>query len=224
MDINKWDNYIELLRHVPPEKDSLDFFSSLPSTSAYMKEHARLQAVSFASRLLKNDSMDTLWRQTLSTPGTIKHIVMLVRKDIMSLEYRIKNEETGNSDGNARESDWAPDVALLVQLGSRINGFHNTVHGGILAALLDECLGSTVETVRCCLSGAKGLTTINPLYTANLNLNYRRPAESPGVLIVEARMLKRQGRKWLLQGRIRGEDGRVRVDATSLWIAGTEKI
>lgn len=220
MDIDKWTNYVELLREVPPDKESLAFFSSLPSTSAYIHNLANLQSVPFSSNFVKKDTMDTLWSQTLRAPDTIKHAIMLIRKDIMSLEYRMPDKPTDDDNG----SDWAPDVALLVQLGSQVNGFHNIVHGGILAALLDECLGSAVETIRCCLSGSKNMTLINPLYTANLTLNYRRPAESPGVLIVEARMQQRQGRKWLLQGRVRGEDGRVRVDATSLWIAGAEKI
>ncbi|KAK3179279.1 hypothetical protein K4F52_009250 [Lecanicillium sp. MT-2017a] len=221
MDINKWQNYVELLRGNPPDKESLAFFSGLPSTSSFINDHAYLRPVPFGSRFVKKDSMDTLWSQTLNTPDTIKHAVVLIRKDIMSLQYRIKDEEVADYG-----CKWVPDVALLVQLGSKINGFHNTVHGGVLAAVLDECFATAVETVRCCLSGPKGkyLTTINPLYTANLSLNYRRPAESPGVLIVEARLQQRQGRKWLLQGRIRGEDGRVLVDATSLWIAGTGKI
>lgn len=216
MDINKWKSYVELLQQTPAEEGSLAFFSDHPSTSSYMKNHAHLQPAAFPSRLLKNSSMDTFWSQTLNTPDTIKHAVLLISKDIMNLQYQILEE--------AQADDWVPDVSLLVQLGSRINGWEDTVHGGVLASLLDECLGCAVETVRCSLVGTNGLTTTSPLYTANLNINYRRPAESPGMLIVEARMHKREGRKWLLHGRILGEDGKVRVDATSLWIAGGEKM
>lgn len=219
MDVNKWKNYIELLRDVPVDKDSLAAFSSLPSTNKFMSTNAHLQTVAFTSCIAKNDSMDTFWSKTLNTPDTVTHAIALIRKDIMTYQYQIE----GNQDEG--EKEWAPDVALVVQLGSQMNGFHNTVHGGLVAALLDECLGLTVETIRCCLQpGTKGLTVSSPLYTAYLHINYRRPTESPGVYIVEARLQRREGRKWMLQGRIRGDDGKVRADANSLWIAAVQKM
>lgn len=219
MDINKWKNYIELLRDVPVDKDSLAAFSRLPSTKKFMSTNAHLQPVAFTSCITKNDSMDTFWNKTLKTPDTITHTIALIRKDIMTYQY-----QNGDNQENDQK-EWVPDFALIVQLGSQMNGFHNTVHGGLVAALLDECLGLTVEAIRSCFqSGANGLVTSSPLYTANLYINYRRPTESPGVYIVEARLQRREGRKWMMQGRFRGENGEVRADANSLWIAAVQKM
>ncbi|KAJ3496494.1 hypothetical protein NLG97_g2613 [Lecanicillium saksenae] len=140
MDINNWKNYVELLRQVPVDKDSLAFFSGVPSTSSYMRDHAHLQPAVFPSRLLKNSSMDTFWSQTLNTPDTIQHAILLIRKSIMNLQYQTPEFQADDS------LEWTPDVSLLVQLGSRINGWQDTVHGGVLASLLGECLGCAVET------------------------------------------------------------------------------
>ena len=80
------------------------------------------------------------------------------------------------------------------------------VHGGYIAAVFDEVLGSAQS-----LSG-------NPGMTANLSINYRRPTPLFEEITYEAELVSVVGRKILTSGRSFFE-GKVTAEATGLFIS-----
>ncbi|PIG86240.1 hypothetical protein AARAC_004697 [Aspergillus arachidicola] len=212
---HEWKHYIEFITTVPIDQESLAFFSVRPSAAPYLSDASTLQPIPFATRFVKKDNSDTFFSQTINTDDTISQALALIRKDILRIDPKLGERELQSS------SD--PDVVLLVHLGSQLNGFQDTIHGGVLASLLDEAFSCCVESLSCCIDLKEQRAFNQRLYTASLNITYRQPVSSPGVYIVEARLGRRDGRKWFLDGRVLGEDGVARVEAKSLWIRAKDK-
>lgn len=104
-------------------------------------------------------------------------------------------------------------VRASVVFGHRACGHPTLVHGGALAAVLDDVCGVLFLSL-----GQSG-------FTANLNINYRAPVPAQAPLVVEARVDRietaRSGaRKVYIKAVVKGADtGRVHVDAEALFIA-----
>jgi uncharacterized protein (TIGR00369 family) len=79
-------------------------------------------------------------------------------------------------------------------------GYHGIVHGGILAALLDETMGwaTSVRSGRLFLS-------------VELNLRFLKPAPADKRFIVHGEVLERRRRFWWARGHVRDEEGTVYV-------------
>jgi len=84
----------------------------------------------------------------------------------------------------------------------------DTVHGGVVAAMLDEVLG-----VAATAAGASGLT-------AGIDVRYQAATPSDIELTVRARFTHREGRKSFAAGEVIG-DGVVTATATAVFIAPT---
>jgi acyl-coenzyme A thioesterase PaaI-like protein len=98
-----------------------------------------------------------------------------------------------------------------VEFGKAFEGAPGCVHGGFVAAVLDEALGMA------CIFGG------GPAMTAELTTRYLRhtPIETP--LRIEAKLDSVEGRRVRTSGRVTAE-GITVVDSTGLFIAvGTEK-
>ncbi|KAL4926785.1 PaaI family thioesterase [Aspergillus undulatus] len=118
----------------------------------------------------------------------------------------------------APENTNEPACILFAQLGNGLNGFEGTVHGGVIASLIDESLSLCVESFRAVLSQENA-----PLYTAKLAIFYRKPVQSPNIICVKTWLQKKEGRKWYLKGELVTEDGQVRAVAESLWISARKE-
>lgn len=77
------------------------------------------------------------------------------------------------------------------------------MHGGMVATLLDEAMGSVA-----------GIST----FTAFLNITYKKPVPTPGVMMCRARVTRREGRKFFMQGSIEDGMGTVYATAESLFV------
>lgn len=193
---------------VPVDKDAVDFFSANPGVKPYVAD-SKFEPVPFYSRIPKNDAEDTFFAETIKSPQTIPRALLLLRSDIAHLRYDF---ETGPAAAGEE-----PDTVALVQIGSKLNGYRDTIHGGMLASLLDEAVGFNVDALCSCAEAQEKKQSRARLYTAYLNTTYKRPAQ-PGVYAVESRLVKRDGRKWYLKGRIVGDDGAVYTEADVLYI------
>ncbi len=90
------------------------------------------------------------------------------------------------------------------------NGFADVLHGGIVAAALDEIMAWTAMLV-------EGVMVV----TGTLDLRYRKPAPVAKTLILEGELLSRRGRRLQIAGRLL--DGEVRVaDAEGMFLAVDE--
>ncbi|XP_077176876.1 acyl-coenzyme A thioesterase THEM4-like [Paroedura picta] len=98
-------------------------------------------------------------------------------------------------------------VVSVFQLGPYLQGPPGFVHGGSIAAILDN-------TLVCCL-----LSFVGHVLTANLNINYKNPVHLGSVVVTEGKLDKTEGRKMLVSGQVRSGDGEtLHAEATALFI------
>ncbi|KAI9882783.1 MAG: Aminomethyltransferase, mitochondrial, partial [Watsoniomyces obsoletus] len=98
-------------------------------------------------------------------------------------------------------------------LGEDLCGHPGIVHGGLLATLLDEGLAF------CCFPALPSRIAM----TANLNVNYRKPAPAGRYYVLRANTVKVEGRKAWVEGRIEtleeeGKEPIVVTEASALYI------
>jgi acyl-coenzyme A thioesterase PaaI-like protein len=94
---------------------------------------------------------------------------------------------------------------LAVTLGAPYEGPPGNVHGGVIALLLDQLLGSVAAWAS------------RPGMTAYLNLTYRRPTPL-GPISGEARVAEISGRKTVVVGELRNAAGETTVEAEALFV------
>ncbi|KAG9408131.1 hypothetical protein AC1031_021376 [Aphanomyces cochlioides] len=100
----------------------------------------------------------------------------------------------------------------VIQFGANLCGHEGVVHGGCISTVIDELFQWTAYW-----------TTGRIGYTANLNVNYRRPlpVERPG--IITAQFEKRDGRKLYMNARLEDNDGHLYTEATTLFLLPKEE-
>lgn len=104
-------------------------------------------------------------------------------------------------------------LVSIFYLGSDVSGHPGIVHGGLLATILDEGLA------RCCFPALPSGVGV----TANLNIDYRRPAPANSYAVLRAETVKVEGRKAWVEGRIEtlpeeGKEPVVLVEAKALFV------
>ena len=110
--------------------------------------------------------------------------------------------------------DGGKSLIMVAYLGEFICGFPGFIHGGLLATLLDEALGTCTFPA---LPNKLGMT-------ASLTLNYRAPTKAGQYIVVKAKVTKSEGRKAWAEGHIetlpkKEEEEPVKlVEATGLFV------
>ncbi|PGH34249.1 hypothetical protein GX50_02926 [[Emmonsia] crescens] len=229
--------YADFINNVPVSQDDINFFSTLPCAEPYIHNPSTYRIIPFIPRFDKGeDTTDRFFSSVINTPETVPRLIAVMRRpELNPNAAALSATESGKKHGKPQPSATPPsppplpaatqnpsstadpDFLLLLQLGPSLSGFRDTVHGGVLATLLDETLSNCVEAFRQDMSVIGG--EVRPrLYTAKLEVSYRLPVETPGVIIVKAWLKGIEGRKWFLEGQVVGEDGTVRAEAKSLWI------
>ncbi|PGH07025.1 hypothetical protein GX51_02065 [Blastomyces parvus] len=224
-------SYAEFLNNVPVSEDDINFFSGIPCAKPYLNNPSTYRVIPFHPRFDKGDadSTDRFFSNVINTPETVPRLVAVMRRPELNpmaaalLGTPSKQEDEKpliaapptTTQNPLPAAD--PDFLLLLQLGRSVSGFRDTVHGGVLATLLDETLSNCVEAFRQDMP-VNGGEDRPRLYTAKLQVSFRAPVETPGVIIVKAWFKGVEGRKWFLEGQVVGEDGTVRAKAESLWV------
>ena len=111
--------------------------------------------------------------------------------------------------------DGGKSLIAIFHLGHDVCGHPDMVHGGLLATLLDEALA------RCCFPALPNRVAV----TANLNIDYRRPAMAGSYFALKATTVRVEGRKAWVEGRIENlpspassDEGELLVEAKGLFI------
>jgi len=168
-------------------QESLDHFTSLPWCAQLIMDSAFVP-MKTPSRTPKPSTEDSLFGQTLQTKETIRAC--------LSFHKRPSGTTTTKCDAGVRE------VRMLLSLGSGVNGHPHTCHGGLVATMLDEVLGLMVS-----------FHQVRSTFTAFLNVEFKKPVPTPGIVLCRAWVTRAEGRKIWARGTI--EDGRGNVYATS---------
>jgi uncharacterized protein (TIGR00369 family) len=95
------------------------------------------------------------------------------------------------------------EVRALYTVDSRYNGYPGVVHGGIVAAMLDE-------------GGARVTMIVDPsrfMMTATLNIRYRKPVPVDTELLLVGKLIRDRGRLAQAHSEIRLPDGTVCAEA-----------
>lgn len=105
------------------------------------------------------------------------------------------------------------ELTLLFRLGSGLNGYPGTVHGGIVATLLDEATGAILV-----LNMLRGVWPMIPAMTAYLNTTFVKPVPTSAVVLGRARVDKIDGRKVYLSAVIEDGEGNELARGEALYI------
>lgn len=94
-------------------------------------------------------------------------------------------------------------------IGRRLAGHAGLIHGGLVAVLLDECMG------RACLPRLEGKIAV----TAKVEIPYKAPMKVDSVIMIRARTTDVQGRKAWVDAVVEdAAEHRVTATATALFI------
>jgi hypothetical protein len=195
-------DFQHLLQTLPIAQEDLAFFSALPSVQPYLSNTSHYQVIPFISRHDRGQNHDQFFKKTINTHDTVPRVLTFMRKP----------DITSNNEDRSPE----PDFVVFAQLESGINGWEDTAHGGLLAALFDESLGLCAEGYRVFNKSSNETGT---LYTATLDVSYRAPVLTPSVMQIQTWVRRREGRKWFLEAKMLDQDGAVRAEAKSLYVS-----
>lgn len=210
--MSSWDSasVVEDGRKLSLESQDLDFFANIPSLRRWV-DTPGYSAIGTTARIPRTDGENDLFAITLKSLSTIPHWLLVVHDEAVAPLKQDSHSSTRTLpySGNAEQ----PNMVLLVNLEQGTNGFRGVAHGGLLCALLDESLSYCVEFARQARTKAR-----EPLYTANLNIDFRQPVRTPGPVAIKCWTSRSEGRKYWLEAQIEDANGRVCVQAKGLWI------
>ncbi len=93
-----------------------------------------------------------------------------------------------------------------VILDDKFQGFQGIIHGGIIAALLDEMMGN--------LAFKLGINAV----TANININLRKPAQPNEKYFLLGEIVSEEGKKVHAKSELKDSEGNIVADASGLLI------
>jgi uncharacterized protein (TIGR00369 family) len=188
-----------MVRSIEKEQVSqktFDHFQSIPWCAAYLRDPS-FKAF-YQSRFVTSGDGHTLTGRTWNTDDTIV--------DLLST-YRAP---TTDHNGETLRGE----VRRFYTIGKGMNAHPGLLHGGVIATLLDSTLGSAV-------------TMANPgetLFTAQLNVAYKRPVSTPVTILVRTWIERKDGRKTWVKGRIEGGAGELHAEGEGMWLQVKPKI
>lgn len=200
--------YRELISTLPVSQEDVDFFAKLPFARPYLDKSSPYRPVPFVTRYDKGDSSDKFFNNTINSNDTVPRVLALMRK-----EYPLQSPATNNEESDQPKGPEEPHFIAFCQLESGVNGYINTTHGGVLAALLDETLGLCAETYRVFVSDEQ-----ENLLTARLEVNYHSPVPTPSAIVIKTWVKRKEDRKWFLEAHILDQEGLMKATAKSLYI------
>ena len=199
------------------------YFQAIPWCAALLSQPGLVIDQSVSRRPNRVPSQhNTLFSHTLNTPDSIPAYIAFYSLPPPSRKTDVL--ESGDA-AAATGGEVIREVGALLALGPMINGHAGVCHGGLVVALLDEIMGQVLAANR-----TEGLLPRLPVMTGYLNTRFEKPVltgsvERPNVVLATGRLVKMEGRKFFLEGEIRGEEGEVvctRADA--LFIMLKEKL
>ncbi|KAH8691465.1 HotDog domain-containing protein [Talaromyces proteolyticus] len=195
------------------DKD-VSHFQSIPWVSALLRDPSFVN-ITFTSRHPKSTTEDSFYARTLNTPSTISACL---------LQYRIPESSPVSSPTSSTpptSTTHVQETRAFFTLGSDLNGYPGTLHGGMISTMLDECTGLLL-TVRGELDDASMRNEDN-LYsapvTAYLNTTFKQPVPTPGTVVVRTKLLEvKDSRKWKIRADICDEKGTVLATGDCLFV------
>ncbi|KAL4865580.1 hypothetical protein BDV12DRAFT_188063 [Aspergillus spectabilis] len=166
--------------------DDTSHFRSIPWIAKLLHDSTFI-SIPIPSRIFKSSTEDSFFSTTINSPSTISACLT---------QYR---HPPPNSKLFSPKSIPTTEIRIFCALGSDLNGYPGVLHGGMVATLLDECMGLILS-----LNLAGGQSGMNGPVTAYLNTKFVRPIPTPGTVVVSGKIIEaKENRKWKILGEIR---------------------
>lgn len=153
------------------------------------------------SRKIKESTEDALFSEALKDKDTVR--------DCLTFHDRPESD-----------SALIHQVNMIVSLGHKVNGYPHVTHGGMVAVLFDEVMGTllALNKRRVAIPGVESSVT------ANLNVTFLLPVATPQTVILSAVFKKIEGRKIFIGATLKDSAGVAHAKAEALWISLKEKL
>ncbi|QSS59829.1 thioesterase [Histoplasma capsulatum] len=191
---------------------TLEYFQSDPWTSSFLSL-ATHTAIKTSSRTSDpSTGEDAFIAHTIGSPTTIPYCLTLRKKHLDTPPpkppyTRFPPPATGpDAPKPTPIHSGKVDLFTLFALGTPgLNGHINTAHGGVVATLLDEVMSMAVSVH---IPGYDENESVERarLYTAQLDVRYRKPVRAPGMAVVKAWCVARDGRKFFMRSQLVQEE------------------
>ncbi|CCF36737.1 thioesterase superfamily protein [Colletotrichum higginsianum] len=202
----------------------MQHFLGIPWCAALLSESGIVRDTA-PSRFPKPSTEDQLFSTTLHTEETIAAYLAFYKRPSSPASSSFSSSSSSSSSssatipGSSGGGNLIRELRALLTLRSGVNGYPNVSHGGIVATVLDETIGMIFL-----INKAEGLIPEEAYMTAYLNVTYVRPVATPQTVLCVVEVVSVKGRKWLIEGRIEDEEGRVLAKAESLFVRLKEKL
>lgn len=183
---------------------------------------------------------DGFFADTLATSTTIPHVLTLQRRNITPPQSETPTwlpatkQDAAAAAAKPTPGTTPADIIMILDLASPgLSGHPSTVHGGVVATLIDEAMSLAVAA-HTAAPGSFASGEDNPrgkIFTAQLDVRYRKRVTTPALLVVRAKVVGRVGRKFWVRAQAVQEDEEgsgghlewakrkvVKADAMAFWI------
>ena len=179
--------------------EHIEYFKSIPWCAAIINDPKYIPSPA-VTRQSKVSGEDSFFAQTLQTDSTIKRLLIINSKPDPSLNPPIQ------------------EVYVFFEVGSGVNGYPDTCHGGFVATMLDEVMGIVLNVNQLYENSKTGRSDNINHMTAYLNTGYVAPVRTPGVILATAKVAKQEGRKLWVNGTLEDKERNVLSKSESLYI------
>ncbi|MCJ1391804.1 hypothetical protein MMC18_004671 [Xylographa bjoerkii] len=170
----------------------IEYLQSIPWCAKILGDPSFVR-IPTSTRQFKESTEDTLFAETLKTDDTIRAWVAVFRQPTPGAT---KIEE----------------VRTIITLGYRLNGYPHLCHGGVVATIMDEVMGTL------CSVNKRRNGIIGGSVTASLSVSFLKPVRTPQVVLVTANFGEIKGRKSYVESSMKASDGIILAKAEALFI------
>jgi len=185
------------------------FFASIPWTSRLLASSSTLPRHPYSRTPKPHTGEDSLIAGTLATSSTIPYCLIYYPRPC-----------SADAEVNA--------INVLLKLEGGLNGYPSILHGGVTCTVVDEAMGMLLQVQaerlhlgQVATGHAEGeIASGVEAFTKSLNVEFKSPIKTPGIVLVKVRVVERKGRGIKMvatvgqkEGQEEELDGEVRVCA-----------
>ncbi|KIL92633.1 thioesterase superfamily member 4 [Fusarium avenaceum] len=191
-------------KNSPPDlfASELSFFATHPWTATLLSAPDTIPFLP-SCRNPRSPSHDQLFGNALNNSRGLTHLISFFRAP----SYEIAQDPSHN----------ITEIVVLVTVGEGVSGYPGLVHGGVIAALLDETMGTIFDLNGSLGKDARAFKTSS--VTGGIEVKYLKPVPTDSVLRITAVAEEIDGRKTKVRGEMKNEKGEVLATCTSKWVA-----
>lgn len=186
------------------------YFERIPWCAAHLSDPEWTQCPTRSREVKAASSEDSFFAETLATPRTMPRYITLCQ----AKQIPIPKEQLAQAED--KKKLLIPAIKSFWQLENGVNGFPGVAHGGLVGTLLDEELGILLS-VNWEWGFGRSYEDMSSM-TAYLNISFKAPVRTPGVVLVTARVTRQEGRKTFMRAEIIDEKGTVCAIGEGLYV------